>query len=59
MPEAKTHRVISPDGGITVEVRFLEDGAVRIRVPGAWRIEQAFVSQNPDKKAIIKFVPAA
>ena len=59
MPEAKTMKVTSPDGDTTVEVRFLEDGAIRIRVPGAWLIEQAFVSQNPDKRAIIKFVPAA
>ena len=59
MAEAKTEKVSSSDGSMTVEVRFLEDGAVRIRVPGAWLIEQAFVSQNPGKRAIIKFVPAS
>ncbi len=59
MPEAKTEKVIGPDGTTTVEVRFLEDGSVRVRVPGAWLIEQAFISQDASKRAIIKFIPAA
>jgi hypothetical protein len=55
IPEAKTHKVISPDGSQAVEVRFLEDGSIRVRVPGAWFIEQAFISQDESKRAIIKF----
>lgn len=58
MAEAKTEKVTSPDGSVTVEVRFLEDGAVRVRLPGAWLIEQAFISQSADKRAIIKFTPS-